>query len=121
MSQPYEELQVYKKSLELVVYFENTVRHFDRYHKYCVGHELRKNSQKILFLVAKANTKKFRVECLNEAIELLEELRIWVRIGAETKAFKSYTTAKFPTECISNLLKQCEGWKKVRILQDNSL
>lgn len=112
MSKPCEELQVYKKSLELVVYFENLVRNFDRYHKYAMGLEVRKSSQRVLMLVAKANVKKFRIECLKEAIEILEELRIMVRICAEIKCFKSYSQSKFPTELILNIIKQCEGWLK---------
>lgn len=111
MSTPYEELNVYKKCLELTVYFETTVRGFDKYHKYAIGMDLRKMSQRILMLVAKANIKFLRVECLTQAIELLEELRILVRIGGEIKAFKQYARTKFPTECIISALKQCEGWK----------
>lgn len=107
----YEDLAVYKKSLELTIYFEDVVRGFDRYHKYAIGLDLRKTSQRILMLVAKANIKRFRFDCITQAIDLLEELRIMVRICGEIKAFKQYGRTKFPTECIISLLKQCEGWK----------
>jgi hypothetical protein len=30
----YEHLPIYLKAMEVAVYFENTVRHFSRYHKY---------------------------------------------------------------------------------------
>ncbi len=33
----YENLPIYKKSLELAVYIENVVRNFSRYHKYTIG------------------------------------------------------------------------------------
>ncbi len=33
----YENLHIYKKSLELAVYIENVVRNFSRYHKYTIG------------------------------------------------------------------------------------
>lgn len=112
MSTPYEELAVYKTCLELTSYFEDTVRHFDKYHKYAIGMDLRKTSQRILLLVAKANIKRFRIDCLTQAIELLEELRILVRIGGEIKAFKQYDRTKHPTERIISALKQCEGWKE---------
>lgn len=107
----YEELAAYKKSLELAVYFENVVKGFDRYHKYAIGLDLRKNAQRVLILVAKANIKRFRQQCLSEVIDILEELRIMVRVAGEIKAFKQYSKTKFPTECIISLLKQCEGWK----------
>lgn len=111
MESHYEGLEVYKKSLELAVYFEKVVRNFDRYHKYAIGLELRKTSQRIVMLIAKANIKRLRVACLTEAIDLLEELKILVRICSEIGGFKSYQTSKFPTECIINVLKQCEGWR----------
>jgi len=37
----YEHLPIYRKAMEVAVYFENTVRHFSRYHKYTLGSELR--------------------------------------------------------------------------------
>ena len=33
----YENLFIYKKSLELAVHIENVVRNFSRYHKYTIG------------------------------------------------------------------------------------
>lgn len=111
MQSHYEELAVYKKSLELTIYFEKLVRNFDRYHKYAIGLELRKSCQRVLMLTAKANIKRVRIACLEEAIDILEELRILVRICTEIQCFKSYNQSKFPTECIVNIIKQCEGWK----------
>lgn len=107
----YEDLNAYKKALELAVYFETVVKGFDRYHKYAIGLELRKMAQRILILTAKANIKRFRIQCLTEVIDCLEELRIMVRLCGEIKAFKQYSKTKFPTECIINLVRQCEGWK----------
>lgn len=33
----YEHLPIYKSALDLCIYFEKIVRHFDRHHKYMVG------------------------------------------------------------------------------------
>lgn len=106
----YENLRVYKKSLELVVYLENVVRNFDRYHKYTVGEELRNHSRTILFLVAKANTKADRTRCLQEAIGKIEELKILANVCKELKAFKSFKTFETVTRLIVDISKQCEGW-----------
>ena len=73
MSALYEHLPVYKKALDVTVYFETVVRNFSRYHKYTVGSELRNLSKKILLLVALANTRQKRKEALKEALERLDE------------------------------------------------
>ena len=108
----YENLRVYKKSLELVAYFENTVRHFDRYHKYTVGTDLRNLSREILTLVAKANTKTEREKCLKSAIEKVEELKILVNVCKEIKAFRSFKSFEMSTRLIVDISKQCEGWSR---------
>ena len=37
----YEHLPIYKKAMDLTIYFEKIVRNFSRYHKYTLGTELR--------------------------------------------------------------------------------
>jgi hypothetical protein len=37
----YEHLPIYKKAMDLTIYFEKVVRNFSRYHKYTLGSELR--------------------------------------------------------------------------------
>jgi four helix bundle protein len=112
MESRYENLRVYKKALELVVYFENTVRGFDRYHKYTVGEDLRNLSRSILVLIAKANTKTERKQCLESALEKLEELKILIHVCKEIKAFHSFSSFEFVTKSIVDISKQCEGWLK---------
>lgn len=36
----YEHLPIYKKAMDLTVYFEKIVRNFSRYNKYTLGSEL---------------------------------------------------------------------------------
>jgi hypothetical protein len=112
MTALYENLRVYKKSFELVSYFETSVRSFDRYHKYAIGLHFRNLSRAIVVLVAKANTKSERTSCLKEALEKLEELKILVHVGKEIHAFKSFKSFEHVTRLIVDIAKQCEGWLK---------
>jgi len=112
MTALYENLRVYKKSLELVMYLENTVRGFDRYHKYTVGSEMRNLARTILVLVAKANTRACRLKCLEEALDKVEELRILVNVAREIKAFRQFKSFEFVTRLIVDISKQCEGWSR---------
>lgn len=108
----YENLRVYKKSLELVMYLENIVRGFDRYHKYTIGSEMRNLARTILVLVAKANTRVCRQKCLEEALDKVEELRILVNVAREIKAFRQFKSFEFVTRLIVDISKQCEGWSR---------
>ena len=108
----YENLPVYKKAQDLVIYFEKIVRNFSRYHKYTVGTELRNLSRKILVLIARANIKKERKSALQEALDKIEELKILVRICKEIKAFRSFKSYEFATRLTIDVAKQCEGWLK---------
>jgi hypothetical protein len=106
----YEQLPVYKKALDLTVYFNTIVRHFDKHSKYTIGAELCNLSRKILILIARANAKQERQAKLQEAIELLEELKILIHVCKEIKAFRSSNSFEFATRKTIEVAKQCEGW-----------
>lgn len=106
----YENLPVYKKALDLAVYFENLVRYFEKYHKYTIGAELKNLSRSILILIAKANIKDRRYEYLTEVVDKLEELKILIHIAKEVKAFRSFNNFEFATKSVIEVAKQCEGW-----------
>lgn len=112
MQDLYQNLPVYKKIQDLTIHLENVVKNFNRHHRYCIGTELRNLSMRILILVAKANSKKDRSDCLKEAINLLEELKIVIRVCREIKCFKSFRSFEYASKLVVDLLKQCEGWLK---------
>ena len=86
----YENLPIYKKSLELVVYIENVVRNFSRYHKYTIGTNMRDLSRNLVALVIKANSRKDKRNLLTELRDKSEEMKVNIMIGKEIKAFKSF-------------------------------
>jgi hypothetical protein len=46
----YDELPIFKSTLDFVVYIETIVKSFDKYHKYTIGEGLRTHSKMMLFL-----------------------------------------------------------------------
>ena len=54
----YDHLAIYKAAFDLNVYFEKTVRHFSRYHKYTLGTELRDRARGIVRLLVQANNSR---------------------------------------------------------------
>lgn len=62
MQAHYENLPVFKAALDLAVYFEKTVHHFARYHKYTIGTDLKNLSRSILILIARASKNWLRAK-----------------------------------------------------------
>jgi four helix bundle protein len=112
MSAAYENLPVYKQALDLVVYFETIVRHFERYHKYTIGTDLRNKCRSILMLITQANKRVDRKFCLEIAVRRLEELKILIRIAKEIRAFRTLRSFEYATKKTVEVAKQCEGWLK---------
>jgi len=108
----HENLPIYKRALDLAVYFEKIVKNFSRYHKYTVGTELRNLSREILTLIVKANLAKDKKEALLKVREKIEELKISVKICKEVKVFRSFKSFEYSIRSVINIAKQNEGWLK---------
>ncbi len=108
----HENLPIYKKALDMAVYFEKIVRNFSRYHKYSVGTELRNLSKEIVILIVRANSQKEKLPELLKIRDRLEELKIRVKIAKEIKAFRSFRSFEYSIRGIVEIAKQNEGWIK---------
>ena len=86
----YEHLPIYKRAFDLNVYLETVVRNFSRYHKYTLGTELRNNARQTVRLIIRANNTHDKLKILTELRELLEELKLTLRICKEVKAFNNF-------------------------------
>jgi len=109
MSQ-YEHLPIYKKMFDIVVYIEQIVRSFSRYHKYTLGTEMRNLSRQTLVLITKANFLKDKRESLLKVRENLEELKIMARIAKELKVFANFKSFEYLVKELVEISRQNEGW-----------
>jgi len=85
----YEHLPIYKKAFDLNLYIENAVRHFSRYHKYTLGTELRDYARNVAKLIVRANNSHDKIEILSELRELLEQMKLTIRLCKEVRAFRA--------------------------------
>jgi hypothetical protein len=108
----YEHLPIYKKALDLAIYFEQIVRNFSRYHKYTLGSELRQKSREVVELIIKANSTVERLPLLLELRERLEGLKVLMRICKEVKAFSNFNSYVYASSLVVELSRQNEGWIK---------
>ncbi len=108
----YEKLPVYKSASDLAEYIDGVVCHFAKRHKYTVGAKLLSAALDALLLIAAAVKKEDRSDCLKQAIEKLEEMKILLRFSKNRKAFNSFHSFEVSTKKVINVAKQCEGWLK---------
>lgn len=62
----YEHLPVYRKAMEMAVYFEKIIRNFSGYHTYNLGAEKRTKSRDIVKLTIRANSMREKLPVLYE-------------------------------------------------------
>jgi hypothetical protein len=108
----YEHLPIYKATLDMAIYFEQIVRNFPRYHKYTLGTDLRVLAKRALVLIWKANSARDKQKLLGELMEVLEELKITIRIAKEVKAFNSFHSFEVSVRHLDGVSRQCAGWLK---------
>ncbi len=108
----YEHLPIYKKAMDLTIYFEKIVRNFSRYHKYTIGTELRGKSREIVGLIIRANSTAAKRPLLLELRERLEGLKVLIRICKEVKAFNRFNSFVYASDLVIDISRQNEGWIK---------
>ncbi|MDZ7359776.1 MAG: four helix bundle protein [candidate division KSB1 bacterium] len=108
----YEHLPIYKKACDLALYFEKIVRHFSRYHKYQIGAELRLQSREVLRQIIRANNATEKAPHLEKLRELLEALKITVRVAKDLKVFANFNSFQYCVNEVVDLCRQNEGWLK---------
>lgn len=106
----YEHLPIYKKTFDLLLYFEKIVRKFSRYDKYTIGADLRNTTRAILKLIVRANSSWEKKPVLEEIRTQLEELLILVRVAKEVKAFPNLNSYQYSAGEIIDISRQNEGW-----------
>ena len=89
----YENLPIYRKAMELLVYVEQTVRNFPRFHQYAVGARLRDAVFDVTSLIVKANNAfdgDERAKLLTDLRDKSEDVKICLNAAQELRAFNSF-------------------------------
>lgn len=108
----YAHLPIYKKALDMAVYFEKIVRNFSRYHKYTIGSELRNTSVEIVLKIIKTNSLVDKKKALLELREDIAKLKVLIHIAKEVRAFHNFNSFETSVRYIDETAKQMEGWLK---------
>ena len=98
--------------MDLTVYIENVVKGFSRYHKYTIGSDLRNLSREVVRLIIAANSREDKLQSLTELRDMIEQLKVTIRICKEVTAFRGLSSFQYAAEAAVNLSRQSEGWIK---------
>ena len=110
----YEHLPIYKQAMELVVFIENAVKGFSRYHKYSIGERLRETSWEVIALIVKSNNTPVnaRKPLLISLRDKIEEINIALNVAKELKAFVNHNSYRQASRIAIDISRQSEGWLK---------
>ena len=106
----YDHLPIYKRGFDLLIWTEQCVRGFSRYHKYTLGSDLRNSVRDALKTIVEANNSRDRKPVLERLRLHLEELMLLVRVAKEVKAFPNLNSYQYAAGEVLNLSRQNEGW-----------
>jgi len=110
----YKNLPIYKKAFELLVFVENAVKSFSRYHKYTIGSELRVDAQKLVVDISTLNAVSVqnKVGFLMRFSADLEKYKIKMNVCRELQVFKSYNSWYHAAELLHDIGRQSDGLRK---------
>ena len=106
----YDYLPIYKKALDLCIYFEKLVKNFSRYDKYVLGTDLRNKSRAIACQIMRTNSLPEKKVALQELVALIEELKLVLRLCKEVGVFKRFSSYEYSSNLVVDLAKQSQGW-----------
>ena len=106
----YDNLPIYRSTMNLCVYVETIVKGFDKYHKYTIGEDLRTISKDLMFMIHRANISHDKKEKLENLTNKCEELKMLINLSKELQAFKSFKQFEIISKHTVAVCKQSQAW-----------
>lgn len=107
----YENLPVYKETLDLLVFIYKITANVDRRYRYTMVEELKKSLQEMLIQIYAANISRSKQTAIAKAKEELVRVRVFIRLMKELKQL-SLKQLAFVIEKIASISKQLTAWEK---------
>ena len=107
----HNELPVYKATYDLLLDVFKFTKEFGKEYKYTVGESLKKHTIDLLTLIYRANSRKDKQEVLQEARELIEVIRLFVRLMKDMQQISLKRFVEINLK-IENVSKQLSGWQR---------
>ena len=107
----HQELPVYKSTYDLLLAIFQFTKDFNKEYKYTVGESIKNETMSLLTLIYRANSRKDKMELLQEARERIEVIRLFIRL---MKDLHQISLPKFIliNQKIEDVSRQLAGWQK---------
>jgi hypothetical protein len=109
----YDHLPIWAAALKTAVAIERAAARFPRAHRYVLGADMRRASQRVCGLVVRANAARGeRARALEHLVLAVEQLKLLVQLGKEVRAFASFAEFEDIARSVVELGKQSGGWRR---------
>jgi len=105
------ELPVYKVTYDMLIEIFKFTKNFSKEFKYTVGESLKKQTIDLMVLIFRANSRKDKRAVLQEARELIEVIRLLIRVMKDLKQINLQSFIQI-NEKVENVSKQLTSWQK---------
>ena len=105
------ELIVFRKTYEFLLWLKPTVERFSKAHKYSLGLEMEEETLLLLKGIIKANGRKDKREEIENCLVSLETVKIFARLAKDFQLLNS-RQYEFSAEKLTEIGKLLGGWQK---------
>lgn len=107
----FQNLPIFEKTYELILWLYLTVNKFPKSQRFVLGQQIEKTLLEILGGIIQANQEKNKLPYLKKISVELDQLRILIRLSKDLK-FISIRQYEFVAEKINEIGKMLGGWIK---------
>ncbi|NPV89832.1 MAG: diversity-generating retroelement protein Avd [Firmicutes bacterium] len=111
-----EQLKIYQKIYDMIVYGNNCLLQFPRSERYALATEIKKSMYTLLRLAIAANKRYYKKTTLQEMDVELETLKTFIRVASDPK-FKYLGLKQYEnwSKMLSEIGRMLGGWMKATI------
>ena len=112
----YQHLPVFQAIYDLILEIHKRVDNFPRVHRYSIGEKIKNIGFDLLDLIIKANSEKDKASYLQQAEDVFERLKIYIRLCFDLKIIgrKGF---EFLSKKMDEIGSQLNNWKEWSLKQ----
>ncbi|MDD2934871.1 MAG: diversity-generating retroelement protein Avd [Candidatus Pacebacteria bacterium] len=107
----YQHLPIFQSTYDLTLEIHKRANNFPRMHRHSIGEKIKNTSIDLLDLIVTANSAKNKTMYLENAQNILEKLKIYIRICFDLKIL-GQKGFEFLTRKIDEIGRQLNKWKE---------
>ena|SRR5579863_3188596 len=104
---------IVKSAARFMAALEITVTRFPRAHRYTLGSDLRRQAMEVARLSHKAwRDRQEQLQRIVELSDAIDDMKLRLQLASDVHAFVSFAQFEALARILSDLGRQCGGWRK---------